>query len=112
MDDNWPSVMDVEATPYIFLFSQGIYAILRWTWFSYDDDYFVQGKQAMALYSAEGHPDKLLPNIRKTAQTICIMYCGFLVVGVLMYLVCGMNLFDSIIHTDVFLVNWRFFYKS
>ena len=93
------SVMDVEATPYIFLFHRGFMQFCGGLGFLMMMIIFVQGKQAMALYSAEGHPDKLLPNIRKTAQTICIMYCGFLVVGVLMYLVCGMNLFDSIIHT-------------
>lgn len=93
------SVIDVEHAPYIFLFHRGFMQFCGGLGFIMMMIIFVQGKQAMALYSAEGHPDKLLPNIRKTAQTICIMYCGFLVVGIGLYLVCGMDFFDSIIHT-------------
>ena len=59
----------------------------------------VQDKQSMNLYNAEGHPDKLMPNLKKTAQTICLMYNGFLIVGTVAYVIAGMGLFDSINHT-------------
>jgi trk system potassium uptake protein TrkH len=53
----------------------------------------------MNLYNAEGHPDKLLPNLKKTAQTICLMYNGFLVIGTAAYVIAGMSLFDAVNHT-------------
>jgi len=53
----------------------------------------------MNLYNAEGHPDKLMPNLKKTAQTICLMYNGFLIAGTIAYVGAGMMLFDAINHT-------------
>ncbi|WP_267459236.1 TrkH family potassium uptake protein [Caproicibacter fermentans] len=59
----------------------------------------VQDKQSMNLYNAEGHPDKLMPNLKKTAQTICLMYNAFLFIGTAAYVIAGMGLFDAINHT-------------
>ncbi len=59
----------------------------------------VQDKNAMNLYSAEGHPDKLMPNLKKTAQTIFLIYNGFLIVGTAAYRIVGMRLFDAVMHT-------------
>lgn len=52
----------------------------------------------MNLYNAEGHPDKIMPNIKKTAQSIFIIYNIFLVLGTVAYYFAGMNWFDSICH--------------
>lgn len=60
---------------------------------------FIQEKESMNLYSAEGHPDRLLPNLGKTARAIFVMYCAFLTAGVIAYVLAGMPLFDSINHT-------------
>lgn len=53
----------------------------------------------MSLYSAEGHPDKLTPNLGKTARVIFLMYITFLVIGVALYILFGMEPFDSLLHT-------------
>ena len=58
----------------------------------------VQGKQSMSLYSAEGHPDQLTPNLGKTARTIFIMYFGYFLIGTIAYKCFGMSLFDSVNH--------------
>ena len=58
----------------------------------------VSGKRSMDLFNAEGHPDKLMPNLKQTAQTIFEMYIMFLILGTVAYVVCGMPLFDSLCH--------------
>lgn len=58
----------------------------------------VSGKRSMDLFNAEGHPDKLMPSLKQTAQTIFEMYIVFLILGTAAYAVCGMPLFDSLCH--------------
>lgn len=93
------SVMDVSATPHIFLFHRSFMQFCGGLGFVMMMVMLVQDKQSMNLYNAEGHPDKLLPNLKKTAQTICLMYNGFLIVGTVAYIIAGMGLFDAINHT-------------
>ena len=59
---------------------------------------FISNKQSMNLYSAEGHPDKIMPNIKKTVQAIFIIYNICLVLGSIAYRIAGMTWFDSICH--------------
>lgn len=92
------SVMDVTITPQIFLFHRGFMQFCGGLGFVMMMVIFVQGRQAMSLYNAEGHPDKLMPNLGKTARTIFIMYVSFLVIGTTLYVAFGMNLFDALIH--------------
>ena len=93
------SVMDVSVTPHIFLFHRSFMQFCGGLGFVMMMVMLVQDKQSMNLYNAEGHPDKLMPNLKKTAQTICLMYNSFLVVGTVAYLIAGMGLFDAINHT-------------
>lgn len=60
---------------------------------------FISNKSAMKLYSAEGHPDKIMPNIKKTAQVILIIYNICLVLGTIAYRLADMPWFDGICHT-------------
>lgn len=93
------SVMDVTVTPHIFLFHRSFMQFCGGLGFVMMMIMLVQDKQSMNLYNAEGHPDKLMPNLRKTAQMICFMYIGFLIFGTSAYVIAGMNLFDAINHT-------------
>ncbi|MGO5052408.1 TrkH family potassium uptake protein [Lachnospiraceae bacterium LCP25S3_G4] len=93
------SVMDVSVTPHIFLFHRSFMQFCGGLGFVLVTLIFMQGKQAMSLYSAEGHPDQLTPNIGKTARTIFQMYVMLLCVGIILYVMAGMGIFDSIIHT-------------
>ncbi|MCQ2086881.1 MAG: TrkH family potassium uptake protein [Bacilli bacterium] len=51
------------------------------------------------LYVAEGHSDKPLPNLRKSAIVILGIYLGIIVVGVIAYVLAGMSWFDAIVHS-------------
>lgn len=93
------SVLDVEHTPHIFLCYRAFLQYVGGLGFVMTMLVFVQGKDSMDLYQAEGHPDKLMPNIGKTAKVIVIMYGFFLIIGTILYTVFRMSLFDSIVHT-------------
>lgn len=93
------SVLNVERTPQIFLFYRGFLQYVGGLGFVMMMLLFIQEKDSAGLYHAEGHPDKLMPNIGKTAKVIAMMYGFFLVVGTILYAMFGMSIFDSIVHT-------------
>lgn len=92
------SVMDTSTTPRIFLFHRSFMQFCGGLGFVMMMNMFIQEKQSMRLYHAEGHSDKLLPNLRKTTQLIFLMYGGLLVAGTLLYHTVGMNIFESLLH--------------
>lgn len=93
------SVLNVEETPRIFLFYRGFLQYVGGLGFVLMMLLFIQEKDSVSLFQAEGHPDKLMPNIGKTAKVIGLMYVFFLFVGTVLYTIFGMPLFDSLIHT-------------
>jgi trk system potassium uptake protein len=93
------SVIDVSTTPKIFLihrtsmqFFGGVGLILI-VMSVLSDTY------GMRLYNAEGHIDKLVPNIIKSARIIISIYSGYILGGILLYVLFGMPLFDAINHS-------------
>jgi len=92
------SVMDAAVTPHIFLFHRSFMQFCGGLGFVMMMVMIVQDRQSMNLYNAEGHPDKLMPNLKKTAQAIFLMYTGFLVVGTRAYRCAGMCVFDAVSH--------------
>lgn len=59
----------------------------------------VSDKYGLRLYSAEGHSDKLIPSLRKSATLILGIYLGIIIVGTLAYWAAGMPLFDAMVHS-------------
>lgn len=53
----------------------------------------------MKLYTAEGHSDKLLPNLIKSSRMIMAIYSGYVIAGTVMYVVFGMSWFYAINHS-------------
>ena len=92
------SVIDVTVTPHIFLFHRSFMQFCGGLGFIAMMVMFIQPKQSMNLYNAEGHPDKLMPNLKKTARTIFLMYISFLFAGTIFYIIFGMEPFDSLLH--------------
>lgn len=93
------SVMDVSKTAHIFLFHRSFMQYCGGFGFMLMMVMLVSGKQSMQLFNAEGHPDKLMPNLKKTSRLIIVMYNIFLVLGTFAYKIGGMNYFDGITHT-------------
>ena len=92
------SVMDIRATSHIYLFHRSFMQYCGGLGFIMVMILFISSKQAMNLYSAEGHPDKIMPNIKKTAQAIFFIYNSCLVLGTVAYRIAGMTWFDGICH--------------
>lgn len=92
------SAMDVSITPKIYLFHRSFMQYCGGLGFILMMIIFISNKQSMNLYSAEGHPDKIMPNITKTSRAIFIVYNVFLVLGSVAYRIAGMDWFDSICH--------------
>lgn len=92
------SAMDVSIVPTIYLFHRSFMQYCGGLGFIMMIIIFISNKQSMNLYSAEGHPDKIMPNIKKTVQAIFIIYNICLVLGSIAYRIAGMTWFDSICH--------------
>lgn len=93
------SVIDVRLTPAIYLFHRSFMQYCGGLGFIMVMILFISSKQSMNLYIAEGHPDKIMPNIKKTAQAIFIIYNTCLVIGTVAYRLAGMTWFDGICHS-------------
>ncbi|GEL66757.1 TrkH family potassium uptake protein [Marinilactibacillus psychrotolerans] len=92
------SVMDVSVTPPIFLFYRSFMQFCGGLGFMMMMIMLIQGKESMSLYNAEGHTDRLMPNIKNTAQVIFKMYSFFLAIGTMVYILFGMPILDSLLH--------------
>ena len=90
------SVVDVDHTPHIFLVFRSITLFVGGVGFvliitsAFSDTY------GLNLYNAEGHNDRLMPNLAKSARLILSFYSVYIVVGALAYIAFGMPVFDAI----------------
>jgi len=92
------STMDVTTVPKVFLFYRSFMQYCGGLGFVMVMLMMVHGKQAMGLFNAEGHSDQLAPNLGKTARTILLLYLSYLIIGVILLVLAGMNIFDAINH--------------
>ena len=92
------SVLELEKVPHILMFYRGFMQFCGGLGFVLLMLIFAGGSSAMELFSAEGHPDKLEPNLRSTAKTMILIYVGFNIFGVAAYILAGMPWFDALFH--------------
>jgi len=59
----------------------------------------ISDRYGLKLYVAEGHNDKLMPNLVKSARLILSIYTGIILIGIIFLTLAGMPLFDSIVHS-------------
>ena len=92
------TVVNTGTAPHIFLihrtvllFFGGIGLVLVMT--SVLSDVY-----GMRLYHAEGHSDRLLPNLIESARLVIGIYSGYILAGTLLYVLFGMSLFDAVNH--------------
>lgn len=93
------TVVDVDTASHIFLthrstvlFFGGVGLVLIML-SVFSDTY------GMRLYNAEGHSDRLLPNLIKSSRIILSIYSCYVLSGILLYVLCGMPVFDAFIHS-------------
>ena len=90
------SVVDVDHTPKIFLMFRSITLFVGGVGFVLIITSAFSDKYGLNLYNAEGHNDRLMPNLAKSARLILSFYSAYIVIGTLAYILCGMPVFDAI----------------
>jgi len=93
------SVVDVEHCPRVFLAFRSIMLLFGGIGIVLVMTSILSDRYGMRLYTAEGHGDRMLPNLLKSARTIIALYSGYIVAGTLLYIVFGMNWFDALNHS-------------
>ncbi|MDR3209181.1 MAG: TrkH family potassium uptake protein [Oscillospiraceae bacterium] len=93
------TVVAAEELPKIFLFHRAFMQYSGGLGFIIIVSIVIQGRQTAAMYNAEGHPDGLMPNLRKTSRAIIYIYVSCLILGTALYAIFGMPFFDAVCHT-------------
>ncbi|MGN1227302.1 MAG: TrkH family potassium uptake protein [Christensenellales bacterium] len=93
------SVLVPESLPHIFLFYRSLLLFFGGIGLVLVLASAISDKYGMKLYSAEGHSDKLVPNLMRSARLILSIYMVYIVIGTILYCIFGMSLFDAINHS-------------
>lgn len=59
----------------------------------------ISDRYGLKLYTAEGHNDRLIPNLGKSARIILSMYVGFIILGMGALMIAGVDWFDALTHS-------------
>ncbi|HAQ56488.1 MAG TPA: potassium transporter [Acholeplasmatales bacterium] len=93
------SVVDVASAPHIILLYRSLTLFIGGVGLVLVITSVLSDRYGMRLYSAEGHSDKLLPNLVKSARLILLIYLLYIVIGVIAYVIFGMPVFDAFNHS-------------
>ncbi|MDD5292811.1 MAG: potassium transporter TrkG [Candidatus Izemoplasmatales bacterium] len=93
------TVVDVTISPKTFLLYRSLLQFFGGVGLVLVLTSAISDKYGMKLYHAEGHNDKLLPNLAKSARLILSIYSIYIIIGSILYTVFGMNFFDAINHS-------------
>lgn len=58
----------------------------------------ISERSGLNIYLLEGHNDKLLPNLAKSARLIFSIYLGYIIFGTILYCCVGVKPFDALTH--------------
>ncbi len=90
------STMDLTAAPKTILFYRSLTQLVGGFGFVILFLVVMNDRQSMELFNAEGHPDKLRPNLQMTSRMIFVIYMAIVGIGTLGCWVLGMSFFDSL----------------
>ncbi|MGM0369951.1 MAG: TrkH family potassium uptake protein [Bacillota bacterium] len=92
------SMMDVEQTPKIFLLWRSVMQYIGGLGFVVLVMSSLLKTHDFDLYQAEGRDDRFGSKLMDTAKIIVKIYVFYTIIGIVMYFLAGMNLFDAINH--------------
>jgi trk system potassium uptake protein TrkH len=92
------SMMDVEQTPKIFLLWRSVMQYIGGLGFVVLVMSSLLKTHDFDLYQAEGRDDRFGSKLMDTAKIIVKIYLFYTIIGIVMYFLAGMNLFDAINH--------------
>ena len=93
------SVVDVAACPKIFLLFRSVMLFFGGVGLVLVMVSVLSDRHGMMFYNAEGHSDRLLPNLAKSARMIIGIYTGYILSGTALYIFFGMGWFDALNHS-------------
>lgn len=93
------SVVDVAQTPKVFLMYRSLLQFIGGVGLVLILTSAISDRYGMRLYSAEGHSDKLLPNLARSARLILSIYTVYIIIGTILYRAFGMTFFDGLNHS-------------
>lgn len=93
------SVVDVTKTSHMMLLWRSIMQFLGGIGLTVIMLSTITTATGVTLYNAEGRNDKLFPNLKISAKLIVIIYCSYIIIGTILYLLCGISFFDAINHS-------------
>lgn len=93
------SVADVEHCPKIFLMHRSVMQFFGGVGLVLVMVSALSASLGLKLYSSEGHPDRLLPNLLRSSRMIMSIYSGYVIMGSVLYRVFGMTWFEAINHS-------------
>ncbi len=93
------TVIDVTKTPHLFLMFRSITHFFGGIGLVLVMLSVLSDNLGMRLYNAEGHSDKLLPNVLKSSRMIVGIYAGYILTGTVLYIIFGMPWFDALNHS-------------
>jgi trk system potassium uptake protein TrkH len=93
------SVVDVTKTDNIFLFWRSLMQFFGGAGLAVIMLSAIAGPHGLGLYNAEARSDKLLPNVRRSTKLIVTIYSGYVLAGIILYVLFGMSWFDAVNHS-------------
>jgi len=93
------SIVDVTQAPKLLLLYRSFLQFFGGVGFVLVLTSAISDKLGMRLYQAEGHNDRLVPNLVKSGRIIMRIYVFYILLGIFFYVVFGMPLFDAINHS-------------
>ncbi|MCX5775350.1 MAG: TrkH family potassium uptake protein [Firmicutes bacterium] len=93
------TVVDPDTCPKIFLMFRSITLFFGGVGLILILTSAISDRYGMRLWNAEGHPDRLMPNLVKSARLILSIYSGYIILGTIMYVIFGMSVFDGLNHS-------------
>ncbi len=93
------TIVNVTYCPKIFLMYRSILLFFGGVGLVLIMTSVISDSHGMRLYNAEGHNDRLFPNLLKSARVIIAIYSGYIISGTLLYMIFGMNWFDALNHS-------------
>lgn len=90
------SIVDVGNTPKTFLVFRSITLFVGGVGFVLIVTSAFSDRYGLNLYNAEGHNDRLMPNLVRSSRLILSIYSIYIVLGALAYIFFGMPVFDAI----------------
>lgn len=92
------SVVDVTKASHLFLFFRSVMLFVGGIGLVLVVITVLSDRYGMKLFEAEGHSDKMVPNLLQSARVIFLIYSGYIAGGTILYMAFGMHWFDALNH--------------